>query len=91
MRTEQCPDDVFVLPITASFKINDNVYEGTQVHLDHVEQVDPLFTMRANWHLQPKVNLSHLMQDPLALDKPIRENNDASLVDHPMTWTTVSS
>jgi hypothetical protein len=65
VRTEPCPEDVFVLPVTATFKIKDEMFEGSQIHLDHVERMDPLFTMRANWHLQPNVNLSYLMQSPL--------------------------
>jgi hypothetical protein len=64
-RTEPCPEDVFVLPITATFKINDEMFEGSQVHLDHGERMDPLLTMRANCHLQPYVNLSYLLQSPL--------------------------
>jgi len=92
-RTEPCPEDVFVLPITATFKINDFEFKGSQVHLDHVELVDPLFTMRANWHLRPKVNLTAPRQDPLVLtENNKKDDNDVvKLMEHPMTWTTVGS
>jgi len=72
-RTEACPDGVFVLPITASFKINNIVYHGTKMQGEHEEFLDPLYTMRVNLHFQPKFNLSYLMQDPLVDNgKPIQ-------------------
>jgi hypothetical protein len=89
-RTEPCPEDVFVLPITATFKVNDELFEGSQVHLDHLETMDPLFTMRANWHLQPKVNLSYLLQSPLVPGKTIHTEM-TPYMHHPMTWTTVGA
>jgi hypothetical protein len=89
-RTEFCPEDVFVLPITVSFKINNVAYTGSQVQLDHVAMIDPLFTMRANGHFQPRINLSDLMQDPLVVaNKSIADGEEAALINHPMTWSTI--
>jgi hypothetical protein len=69
--------------------INDVVYSGSQVNLEHFETVDPLFTMRVNGHFQPRINISELMQDPLIDDNPsIKDYGHGSLVSHPMTWTT---
>jgi len=57
-RTEQCPEEVFMQTINASFKINHVFYKGSKLTIEHVETMDPKLTMRANWLLQPKVNLS---------------------------------
>lgn len=90
-RTQPCPDEIFVLPITASFKINNDEYHGSQVHLDHVEKIDPLFTMKANWHLQPKVNLSVLRQHPLMTEEKHTHADDVDStglgwINHPNYW-----
>lgn len=90
-QTEPCPDHVFVLPISASFKINNADYIGSDIHVEHAETVDPLFTLRANRYLQPRVNYSDLMQDPLVIEKKANHGDDSeleSMTVHPMTFTT---
>lgn len=59
--TKPCPEEVFTLPITATFWINEMEFMGSTVHLTHQETADPLFNMKTNWHLQLKVNLTHLL------------------------------
>jgi len=88
-KTAPCPEDVFILPIVASFKINNVEFQGSQVHLDHVQTVDPLFTTRTNWHLQPRANFTALRQDPLVLPE-MTQDLASDLIWHPMTWTTIS-
>ncbi|XP_035713879.1 uncharacterized protein LOC118438167 [Folsomia candida] len=60
-KLQQCPASVFILPMNANFKINDIEFSGTESSLVHQEVVDPLFTMKANWHLQPSFNWTSLM------------------------------
>jgi hypothetical protein len=89
-RVQKCPESVFLLPMSASFRINDLQYSGSQAVLEHHEMIDPLFTMRANWHLQPSLNLSELRTHPL-LNTATTVTVPTSTVDmnHPMTWTTM--
>ncbi|XP_021959280.1 uncharacterized protein LOC110855167 [Folsomia candida] len=60
-KLQQCPASVFILPMNANFKIHDIEFSGTESSLVHQEVVDPLFTMKANWHLQPSFNWTSLM------------------------------
>jgi RsiW-degrading membrane proteinase PrsW (M82 family) len=46
--------------------------------------------MRANWHLQPKVNLSYLLQSPLVPGTTIHTEM-TPYIHHPKTWTTVGA
>jgi len=64
--TQACPDDVFVLPLSASFKINDQEFTGSNVQLNQQYRPDPLFTIRTNRHIQPRLNYSALVEDPMA-------------------------
>jgi len=50
---QPCPEGVFILPLTATFKINDQKFIGSTVQLEHQETPDPLFTMRLNQYLKP--------------------------------------
>ncbi|CAG7827867.1 unnamed protein product, partial [Allacma fusca] len=59
-REEVCPNDVFTIPLSANFKINDLEFEGSRINLFHQEVVDPMFTVRTNWHLQPSINWTSL-------------------------------
>ncbi|OXA44959.1 Copia protein [Folsomia candida] len=87
-KTQPCPDGVFVLPAALTFKINNNMYTASQLNLDQEEKYDPLFTAKANWHLQPRVNLSSLKQHPLVLPtKPEMSDGDVDW-NHPMTYTS---
>ena len=66
-RQEPCPEDVFTLPITASFQINEYEFEGSSMSLVHDEGIDVMFTVRTNWHLCPFVNWTHLSNNMEAL------------------------
>jgi hypothetical protein len=91
-RMEFCPEDVFVLPITASFQINNVAYIGSKLQIDRVETIDTWFTMRANGHFQPRINLADLMQDPLVDEnKSITDGGEATLIKHPMKWSAIGT
>jgi len=60
-RPQPCPDAVFTLPQSVSFKVNDYSYKGAMMDLTHEEQLNPLFTLRTNWHLQPILNMTSLL------------------------------
>ena len=75
----ECPNDVFLLPMSASFKINNMLYNGSQVYLEHKEQIDPLFAMKANWNLQPTLNLTDLKNHPLLPTSDDKEG-DSSMI-----------
>ena len=66
-RQEPCPEDVFTLPITAGFQINEYGFEGSSMSLVHDEGIDAMFTVRTNWHLRPFVNWTHLSHNIEAL------------------------
>ena len=83
-----CPRSVFLIPMAASFRINELDYKGSQVYLDHSEKIDPLFSLNANWHLQPHLNLTEVSSHPLLNDKEVNPKPD--LLNHPMTWITVT-
>jgi len=52
-RTAPCPDNVFLWPQPASFKISNVFYEGLKLRLLYVETQEPLLNIRVNWQLQP--------------------------------------
>jgi len=64
------PDGVFILLVSASFKINGQEFIGSTVHIEHQEAPDPLFTMRTNWYLKPRVDFKKLMEDPMINNHP---------------------
>lgn len=84
-RTYPCANDVFVLPASASFKLNNNVYDSSQINYEHADLADPLFTMKANWHLQPRVNLSALKTQHLLNDTIAKLNKGKDNHHHPIT------
>jgi hypothetical protein len=63
--TQSCPNKVFILPLTAEFKINKQEFAGSIVNVVLQEQPDPLFTFRTNRYLQPRVDYKALMEDPM--------------------------
>ena len=81
-----CPDEVFILPIGVQFKINDKDYVGSIVSWEHQERPDPLFTMKANNLLQPKVDYKALIQDPLV---EIPQDNDEVRIPYHVHWTWI--
>ena len=58
-----CPNDVFTLPLTATFTINDVEYKGAVLDLVYKEKLDPMFMEKANWHLKPSINWTDLIKD----------------------------
>lgn len=70
-KTALCPADVFMLPIKANFSINGIEFVGSQIHVEHRESLDPLFTMKANWHLQPSVNWTSLEIENTDIPEPL--------------------
>jgi hypothetical protein len=58
-----CPNHVFSLPMSTNFSINELRFTGSRISLAHQETLDPLFTVKTNWHLQPSINWTSLMID----------------------------
>jgi hypothetical protein len=69
-KDEVCPEHVFILPLTASFKINGQEFRGTTIHMDFQEGPDPLFNLQTNWHIKPRLDYKQLMKDPMVDNKP---------------------
>ncbi|OXA40185.1 Copia protein [Folsomia candida] len=63
--SQECPKEVFILPIGARFRINNQEFTGSIVHIEHQDSPDPLFTMRTNAYLKPRVDYQELMKDPM--------------------------
>ena len=59
----KCPTDVLVLPMKSNFTINDLEFSGSRLTIVQQETLDPVFTLKTNWHLQPGVNWTSLMID----------------------------
>jgi len=68
---QDCPEGVFILPLSAAFQINGQEFTGSTVQLENLETPDPLFTMRTNWYLKPRVDYKKLMDDPLIHNNPV--------------------
>jgi hypothetical protein len=58
---ERCPNQTFVLPENADFTINNHYYRVKEFRVNHQEVIDPLFTLRANWYLQPKIHMDEIV------------------------------
>jgi hypothetical protein len=63
--TQECPRNVFILPFGATFFINNRKFIGAIVHKEHQDRPDPLFTLRANHYLRPRVDYNDLLKDPM--------------------------
>ncbi len=62
-KTQQCPSFVFTLPNNAKFNINGVNFSGTKIVVEKTEDWDQLLTLKTNWHLQPTVNWTELLDD----------------------------
>jgi hypothetical protein len=62
---QECPNEVFILPVGTKFTINDQDFVGSIVNVHHQENPDPLFTLRTNQRLKPRIDYPELMKDPL--------------------------
>jgi hypothetical protein len=62
-RVVYCPEKVFTLPLSLSFTINGVDYKSNILGMEYKERMDPLLVEHINWHLNPRVNLSHLEDD----------------------------
>jgi hypothetical protein len=60
---EVCPNKVISFPLRSNFSINHMEFTGSRISLAHQETLDPVFMVKANWHLKPKVNWTSLMAD----------------------------
>jgi len=80
----------FVIPKTASFKINSFNYHSSNLNLQHSEKNNPLFSMRANLHLWPVVNMTELKKHSI-FQEIVTEVDDDNIgyMKHPMTWSTI--
>jgi len=65
---EKCPNEVIIFPMRTNFSINHMEFTGSRISLAHQETLDPVFMVKANWHLKPKVNWTSLMMDINATD-----------------------
>jgi hypothetical protein len=61
--SQPCPNQTFIMPDSAEFHINDNFYKVGEYKINHQEEIDPLFTLRANWFLQPKLHMDEILAD----------------------------
>lgn len=62
-RRVKCPDKVFTLPLSLTFTLNEVEFKGNILRVVYKEREDPLFSELVNWHLNPRVNWSHLSED----------------------------
>jgi hypothetical protein len=60
--TKPCTRVPFLLPLSANFKINNQLYGGREYHEEHHEKLDPIFSTRTNWHLNPNLDLDDLVK-----------------------------
>jgi len=86
-----CSNEVYEIPISSTFKINDQEYKGSSLYSDHIVKVDSSFQANLHWLIHPKVVFSEHRQHPLAIED-LHEIEEVGLnyVSHPMTWTTVT-
>jgi hypothetical protein len=80
--TQECPKEVFILPIRARFKVNGREYTGSTVNLEHIDRPDPLYTLRTNTYLKPRVDYQELLKDPLV------NHQFTFTTGYPSHWTT---
>ena len=61
-RNVTCPDKIFMLPLTATFKIGNVEYKGSVLNIVYKQTEDPLFVEKVQWHLNPHVKWENLSQ-----------------------------
>ena len=62
---EPCPTEVFAIPLSTSFKINDHEYHGGTLNLNQREDPDPMFTVTTDMNLKPNVNWEEFVPEIL--------------------------
>lgn len=62
---QPCPNEVFILPVGTKFSINGKDFVGSVVNILHQESPHPFFTLKTNHHLNPRLNYSELLKDPM--------------------------
>jgi hypothetical protein len=89
---KKCSNEVYQMPATTTFMINDQKYEGSKLFANLKVKIDPRFQAHIHWIVNPKVNFTELEQHPLAvedlqqIDKAEQPNYYTS---HPMTYSTL--
>ena len=61
-RTDDCPKETFVIPMSTNFQINNHMFNSLEYQLNHQERLDPVLSMKTNWHLNPNIDLEDLVK-----------------------------
>jgi len=90
-RKERCPDHVFSIPIMAHFRINGDEHTGSELLIDHRQLADPLFTLKANWNLQSKVDFRDLAVHPMipGVTVPKSQNVHSPIAHQTYLWIVI--
>lgn len=64
----RCSDHIMTIPDAANFTINGMRYQGSSIRTTITEKMDPFFTMKANWHIQPSFNGTSLKGNVSEID-----------------------
>jgi hypothetical protein len=86
-RTLPCPDSVFLLPLNTNFSINEHDFVTSSLNIHHQEIHDPLFTLKANWHINPTVNWSSFTVPERKYTKTTKSTPDSDLTHHISMWS----
>ena len=62
-RKIECPPNVFTLPLSLTFTLNEVEYKGSILKLIHREREDPFLKNHINWHLNPHLNWSNIAEE----------------------------
>jgi len=79
--TEDCPLEIFALPLGVEFEINEQKYLGNVLNLKHKETTDTLFSLHTNWNLRPKVPSTGLIPD-VDMDASTKSENSVIGTEH---------
>jgi hypothetical protein len=83
---QKCPNEVLMFPIRTSFKVNEAEFVGSRLSVAHTETLNSLFTVKANWHLQPKINWTTLLVNTTDDFKEIHLSDYHAIYNY---WSTI--
>jgi len=58
---QACPNTTFTIPAQAIFIINGRMYKVGEFRIHHHQQIDPLFSLKANMYFRPVVHNDLIM------------------------------
>lgn len=77
-RTPACKNETFIIPVGTNFAFNEHYFKAGENRINHHEILDPSISHRANWHLQPHLDIDDIVNEieknPVLQDENLKDS-----------------